>query len=241
MLIYLGETLCGWIYFSHINIKPWERPSLFYKVKAPLLKHTAWLPSTTFDLQKNLGQTTNLTPSWSQKLATTTSAFPKMPNYSLNLILTQMCSVSVHFSLHFYCIYLLFIILFYYIYFFPVKVIPQKESDTTHQTRFSCPAFLCHHMHNILCNVLPHLGLNRTFFFSFFLLSIIWQEVTVMWVHSQRVKPKHWRHFKLDDQEAPLDSIFVDEGHRCRADNMTAAHLTLREKIALMDVDLVLV
>lgn len=57
----------------------------------------------------------------------------------------------------------------------------------------------------------------------------------------RRAKTKHWRLFKADDQEAPPDSISVDEGHRCGADNLTAAHLSLREKMPLVDLDLVLV
>lgn len=56
-----------------------------------------------------------------------------------------------------------------------------------------------------------------------------------------RQKAKHWRLFKLDDREAPSDDISVDEGHRCGADSLTAAHLSLREKMPLVDLDLVLV
>lgn len=62
-----------------------------------------------------------------------------------------------------------------------------------------------------------------------------------MGVHSPKGKAKHWRLFKLDDQEAPSDGISVDKGHRCGADNLTAAHLSLREKMPLVDLDLDLV
>lgn len=63
-------------------------------------------------------------------------------------------------------------------------------------------------------------------------------------MHSQKGKKgkaKQWRLFKVDDQEAPSDGISVDEGHRCGADSLTAAHLSLREKMPLVDLDLVLV
>lgn len=61
-----------------------------------------------------------------------------------------------------------------------------------------------------------------------------------MGVHSPKGKAKHWRLLNLF-KEAPSDGISVDEGHRCGADNLTAAHLSLHEKMPLVDLDLDLV
>lgn len=60
-------------------------------------------------------------------------------------------------------------------------------------------------------------------------------------MHSPQGKAKHWRLFKLDDQEAPLEGISVDEGPHCVVDNLTAVHLSSREKMPVLDLDLFLV
>lgn len=45
---------------------------------------------------------------------------------------------------------------------------------------------------------------------------------------------------KAGISKTPSDSIAVDEGHRCGADSLTDDHLSLREKMPLVDVDLAL-
>lgn len=56
-------------------------------------------------------------------------------------------------------------------------------------------------------------------------------------MHSQKEKAKHWGLFKLDGQEAPLAFLCI----KVIAVELTAAHLSLREKVPLVNLDLVLV
>lgn len=47
--------------------------------------------------------------------------------------------------------------------------------------------------------------------------------------------------FQLTTKRPQLAAFFVDESQRCGADSLTAAHLSLRDKMPLVDLDLVLV
>ena len=84
-------------------------------------------------------------------------------------------------------------------------------------------------------SLLPHLGLN-TFLFPFPLCHSsdrkLWSSECIH-KREKRAKAKHRRLFKVDDQEAPSDGISADEGHCRGVDNLTAAHLSLREKMPL--------
>lgn len=90
------------------------------------------------------------------------------------------------------------------------------------------------------------LGLNGLFFFAFVCLSgsLCHSLDRKLWSRNctkgkSRQKQKQWGISEVDDHGAPSDGISLDDDPHRRADSLTAAHLSLREK--MVDLDMVLV
>lgn len=92
----------------------------------------------------------------------------------------------------------------------------------------------------------PPTSLALTFFSSSICITFVthrtgsYGAVSAFTMGKKRAKAKHRRPFRVDDQEAPSDGICADEGHCGAADSLMDGHLSLREKMPLVDLDLVL-